>query len=75
LELGRTSLTNAGLRRFKLGWGTTEKRIGYSRWKTGNASWLSGGSDHSGGLHTAVFAKLPSALSRFTGTFVYPHLD
>ncbi len=37
LHFGRTSLTNEGLRRFKLGWGTTEELIRYFQWDTAAA--------------------------------------
>src|SRR5262249_49785265 len=32
LDFGRTSLPNKGLRHFKLGWGTAERRIDYTRY-------------------------------------------
>jgi len=74
LHLGRTSLANGGLRRFKLGWGTTEKVIRYFQWDTAARNWV-GRSDHSTGLHNAFFANMPLAVNRFAGALLYPHLD
>lgn len=74
LHFGRTSLSNIGLRRFKLGWGTAEELIRYFRWDTAAGKWV-GGCDHSRGPHNAFFAKMPLALSRLAGALVYPHLD
>ena len=74
LHLGRTSLANGGLRRFKLGWGTTEKLIRYFQWDTAAGNWV-GRCDHSKGLHNAFFANMPLAVNRFAGALLYPHLD
>lgn len=74
LHLGRTSLANAGLRRFKLGWGTAEERIRYFKWNTATSEWI-GDSDHSTGLHNAFFARMPLAINRLGGAILYPHLD
>jgi hypothetical protein len=74
LHFGRTSLTDVGLRRFKLGWGTAEERIRYFRWSTATGKWV-GGCDHGRGLHNAVFAKMPLTINRFAGALLYPHLD
>lgn len=74
LHFGRTSLANSGLRRFKLGWGTTEKVIRYFQWDTVAREWV-GLRDRSKGLHNAFFAKMPLALNRLAGALLYPHLD
>ena len=74
LHFGRTSLANAGLRRFKLGWGTTEELIRYFKWDTATGKW-GGGCDHGRGLHNAFFAKMPLAINRLAGALLYPHLD
>jgi len=74
LHLGRTSLTNAGLRRFKLGWGTVEELIRYQRWDSAAAKWVDGG-DHVRGLHNSFFARMPIAINRFSGALLYRHLD
>jgi len=74
LHLGRTSLTNVGLRRFKLGWGAVEELIRYRKWDTAAGKWVDG-RDHVTGLHNAFFAKMPIAINRFSGALLYPHLD
>jgi len=74
LHFGRTSLADAGLRRFKLGWGTTEELIRYFQWDTVAGQWV-GRCDQSKGLHNTFFANMPLALNRLAGAFLYPHLD
>lgn len=74
LHFGRTSLTDAGLRRFKLGWGAAEEVIRYVRWNTASKQW-SAGRDHLQGAHNLLFAKMPLAFNRLAGTLLYPHLD
>ena len=74
LHFGRTSLADAGLRRFKLGWGTTEEVISYFRWNTASGRWAAG-ADHLKGAHNMLFASMPLALNRLAGTLIYPHLD
>lgn len=74
LDFGRTSRANGGLRRFKLGWGTTEKVMRYFRWDTASRKWV-GRRDQSRGAHNAFFAKMPLPVNRFAGALLYPHLD
>jgi hypothetical protein len=74
LHLGRTSLDNDGLRRFKLGWGTEEEMIEYRKFDTSIRKWVTG-RDAVSGFHTAVFSRLPLALNRLAGSILYPHLD
>ena len=74
LHFGRTSLADAGLRRFKLGWGTAEEVISYFRWNTASRQWAAG-ADHLKGAHNMLFARMPLALNRLAGTLIYPHLD
>jgi hypothetical protein len=74
LHFGRTSLTDAGLRRFKLGWGTAEEVIRYFRWNTASGQWTTR-ADHLKGAHNMLFARMPLALNRLAGTLIYPHLD
>ena len=74
LHFGRTSLADAGLRRFKLGWGTAEEVISYFRWNTASRQWAAG-ADHLKGAHNMLFASMPLALNRLAGTLIYPHLD
>jgi hypothetical protein len=74
LHFGRTSLENAGLRRFKLAWGTVEETIEYFHFDTASNDWIAG-HDNVSGFYNAVFARLPFSLNRLMGQMIYPHLD
>lgn len=74
LHLGRTSLENTGLRRFKLAWGTEEKMIEYFKFDPLAGTWLTG-PDAASRFHEAIFGRLPLALNRLAGAIIYPHLD
>jgi len=74
LDMGRTSLTNEGLRRFKLSWGAQEWMLPYYRFDTGTAAWTQR-REHATGLHNCLFRHLPLALNRMAGALLYPHLD
>ncbi len=74
LDLGRTSLDNDGLRRFKLGWGVEEEMIRYYRFNPTTGKWMSASRPETG-LHNRVFRCLPVAVNRLAGAMVYPHLD
>ena len=74
LHLGRTSLENEGLRRFKRGWGTVEETIEYFRFDTRANDWITA-RDNVSGFHNAVFARLPLLVNRLMGAMIYPHLD
>jgi hypothetical protein len=73
LDFGRTSLTNAGLRRFKLGWGTLERTAEYVRTDPKTGAFATA-SDDSAGWHTRVFNRLPMWVSRRIGALLYPHM-
>lgn len=72
LDFGRTSLTNEGLRRFKLGWGTEEHRIEYVRYDRQQSGFVNV-KDESSGQHNRMFKVLPSFLSRLIGAALYKH--
>ncbi len=74
LHLGRTSRHNEGLRRFKLGWGATEKPINYFRFDVRSNRWARM-KDRSSGIHNALFKRLPLIANRLAGAALYPHLD
>ena len=74
LHLGRTSLGNSGLRRFKLSWGAEEETIEYFRFDPAADKWVTA-RDNVSGFHTTVFSRLPLPLNRMIGALVYPHLD
>jgi hypothetical protein len=74
LEFGRTSMGNAGLRRFKLSWGTKERPLSYFRQATRSGAWQAV-ADKSEGSHRAFFGRLPLWANRFLGALLYQHLD
>ena len=73
LDLGRTSLDNTGLRRFKRSWGATERRIEYARFDCQTGAFVAT-PDHSSGRHNRVFRLLPSAIARLIGAAAYRHI-
>ena len=73
LHFGRTSLTNQGLRRFKLGWGTTEHSIEYVRYDRRKNEFVTV-KDESSGWHSHVFNRMPGFLSKWVGTVLYKHM-
>ncbi len=70
LDLGRTSIDNSGLRRFKLGWGSVERLVSYVRYDLRRARVVPV-SDRSHGLHTALFRRLPRRLALWIGRIGY----
>jgi lipid II:glycine glycyltransferase (peptidoglycan interpeptide bridge formation enzyme) len=74
LHLGRTSLANEGLRRFKLGFGASEERLTYYRYDLGKRGFVTD-VDRSEGWRNEVIRFLPGPLLRLVGAMVYPHLS
>jgi hypothetical protein len=72
LDLGRTSIDNEGLRKFKLAWNTREKSIGYFRFSIEQEKFVSA-DDGSSGWHNRLFKALPTCVSRTIGNFLYRH--
>lgn len=72
LDLGRTSMGNEGLRKFKLGWGAVEHRIEYMKFDLKKNTFVTD-ADGVAGWHTHVFSRLPAFLSRATGSLLYKH--
>jgi Acetyltransferase (GNAT) domain len=72
LDFGRTSLAAEGLRRFKLGWGTTERKIDYVKFDLKKSTFVTS-KDYSSGSHTRLFQILPVPLSRLIGATLYKH--
>lgn len=73
LRLGRTSLTNEGLRRFKLGWGAREHSINYFKYDLRKDAFVAD-RDKAFGWHNRIFAALPLSLSRLLGSVLYRHI-
>jgi hypothetical protein len=74
LHLGRTSLTNEGLRRFKLGFGAREERIEYYNYDFVRQTFVKG-VDRSTGLFRWPFVYMPLPALRLAGEILYPHLS
>jgi CelD/BcsL family acetyltransferase involved in cellulose biosynthesis len=74
LHLGRTSLSNAGLRRFKLGLGAEEQKIHYTKYDFASQQFVSD-VDRVEGWFNRVFSRLPLPLLRLSGAILYPHLS
>ena len=73
LSLGRTEPTNAGLRRFKLGWGAAETEICYTKYdfiRNRYVENINYTSDPGYGL----VKMLPLSCSRLIGTLLYKHM-
>ena len=72
LHLGRTSIGNEGLRRFKLGWGAGEQKIEYVKYDLRKNRFVTE-TDEATGWYNRVFNVLPSGLSRLIGAVLYRH--
>lgn len=73
LHFGRTSLNNEGLRRFKLSWGTQERKSQYMR-RDLKAERFVIADDQASGWHTRVFQRMPSFISQLIGALLYRHM-
>jgi hypothetical protein len=73
LHLGRTSIANEGLRRFKLGWATEECRIEYFRYNFLTQT-VAAVRDEVFGWHNRLFRAMPMFLSRWLGMVLYKHM-
>jgi hypothetical protein len=74
LHLGRTSLANQGLRRFKLGFGANEERLDYYKFDFFKRTFVSD-TDRSESRLNSIFGAFPPALLRLIGKLIYPHLS
>jgi len=72
LHLGRTSIGNEGLRRFKLGWGAGEQKIEYVKYDLWKGRFVTD-ADESTGWYNRLFNVLPIGLSRLIGAVLYRH--
>lgn len=73
LHLGRTSLSNSGLRRFKIGFGAKEETIDYCKYDFKKSAFVSD-VDHSEGPASRVFKWLSVPALQLSGRLLYPHL-
>ena len=74
LHFGRTDIADEGLRRFKLGWGSTEEPLQSHRFDFHERKW-SVARPIQAGFHQRVFRRLPLLVNRLAGAAIYPHLD
>ncbi len=74
LQLGRTSLANEGLRRFKLGFGAREHPITYHKYNFAKRTFVTD-TDRAQGWFNRVFRCLPLPVLRLAGQILYPHLS
>jgi hypothetical protein len=72
LGMGRTSIGNEGLRKFKLGWGAGEYKIEYVKFDLRKNEFVAD-MDGSSGWHTRIFRRMPVFLSRAVGAGLYKH--
>lgn len=73
LDMGRTSLDNEGLRRFKLHWGARERKIEYVKYDLRRNVFVTK-ADGATGWHNLIFRALPPGFSRMIGAALYRHL-
>jgi len=74
LDFGRTSTSQDGLRRFKLGWGTREQPLFYYRYDLCTDRFVTV-TDRAHGWYNQLFAQLPLTANRILGGVLYKHLD
>ena len=72
LSFGKTSETNDGLRKFKLGWGAREHRIEYFKFDLRRGAFVTD-TDKCFGWHNRIFQSLPIPASRLIGNVLYRH--
>jgi len=73
LSLGRSSIRDSGLRRFKCGWGAEEREIKYFRFDLSTSRFIKS-KDRAYGWHNTIFSHLPIRLSRLVGYLLYRHI-
>jgi hypothetical protein len=69
-HFGRTSFSNDGLRRYKLGWGATEQIISYFKYTLAKETFVRD-KDQVVGWYNRVFRRMPLALARGAGSLLY----
>jgi lipid II:glycine glycyltransferase (peptidoglycan interpeptide bridge formation enzyme) len=74
LILGKTALSNDGLRRFKSGWGAEEYIVQYARYCFEHRAYVKL-SDLAAGPQARVFSLMPAFVLRWIGRAAYPHMS
>ncbi len=75
LHLGRTSIANEGLRRFKLGFGAVEERITYYKYDFLKKNFVSDSDRAENSPWKALCIRMPIPVLRLAGAVLYPHLS
>lgn len=73
IHLGRNSLGNQGLRKYKLSWGSKEGLTRYHRYDL-KKDQISSMTDDAYGWHNKFFKLLPSPLAKLAGSILYRHI-
>lgn len=73
MSLGRTSMANEGLRRFKRNWAALEQMKSYTKYSLRRNEFVEK-PDLAHGWHNWVFQHLPLAASRLIGAALYRHI-
>jgi Acetyltransferase (GNAT) domain len=72
LDLGRTELKNIGLRQFKKGWGSDERKASYYQYDIKKERFVA--ENKAPKKFYTVFKHLPIPLMRLTGNLLYKHV-
>lgn len=73
LDFGRTDQGQEGLRRFKQGWGTTERQVEYCRYDLKRNKYMTGKVE-SAGEGNRLARMLPVPVLRLAGALLYRHM-
>lgn len=73
LDLGRTSLGNEGLRRFKLSWGTSESRVDYCKYDFAGKRFVTD-VDFASPRYSTALKLVPNILCRRLGALIYSRI-
>ncbi|EEF62364.1 lipid II:glycine glycyltransferase FemX [Pedosphaera parvula] len=73
LHMGRTSIGNEGLRKFKLGWGCEEHQVEYIKYDLRKQKFVQD-KDEAFGWHNTLFRCMPGFLSKVAGALLYKHV-
>lgn len=74
LDFGRTSVSNEGLRDYKLSWGATEHTINYYKYDLRQRAFVTQRDQAEGGWHNRIFRNSPICASRLIGSMLYKHI-
>jgi hypothetical protein len=73
IDLGRTSIDNEGLRRFKLGWGANEVIMRYYKYNYKKNAFVSSNLAENS-KYTRLMKVMPIKMLRFVGEIMYKHV-